>query len=1134
KLPSEAMAEAELTTEPPPATLDWRDKDGGDWTTSIKNQGQCGSCWAFGSIGAMESQINIAANEPTIDMDLSEQYLLSCSGGSCNGWSLEGTLDFLRDTGTTDEAAFPYKADDKIPCGTATPFIEGRKWKLDNWGWVSLGTPTPDEIKAYLQERPLVTGFNVYEDFLYYSGGIYKHVTGKLLGGHAVSMVGWNDAEQYWICKNSWGTDWGENGWFRIEWGQGNIEYSALYSNFELTKRAISGDAAGTERDFFNPGHDVYVKALGLSENTTYNVWVQPDPVTEGNTLNPAADPSGIQETITTDTNGNLLPKLIWSIPADAIASSQNLDIILDKAGTGEGTFNQTDDAIDAAPAPGIKFVPFLDSYSDPAHNTFCDNFNDYNTEHTVYIHGFGFTPNYNYKVAYYDGSGTLKATEAVSSNSSGAISSQHEFIPGRDIAGKWLAIVCDGNQLPPNIFDQWPGTLMLRRFNVEQSAISITTITNIHSWINTPYVEGYTVPRVEVNLVLKDSSGNIKAIAITKSDDDGWFKAYFEDSYGHDIPIVAGDTVEVTPQGGTTSSVNVVALTAMVDVATNTVSGTAPAESTIGVQVCRDKCSYQEVIASSSGNYTVVFPDISREDSIRVSYYHPDGHIIFIQLYAPIVKIRVNSNYVTGITTPNVDVSLVLRDSSGNIKANATYHSSYDGYFYAYFRDGSGNDVPMGAGDTVEVTPDAGEVIFIDVVGLTGEVDVDADTVFGTAPPNSTIEVMVSNAPRPAPAPAPVAVPAPTPTPTPAPYGGGGGSGGGCWHEVTVDSSGNYTTDFSDEIDIRRGNRVEVHYINPDEHVVFIEFYTPIVRVEVNSNYIRGYTTPNVDVSLVLRDSSGDIKANATYHSWYDGYFYTYFRDSNDNNINILSGDTVEVTPPGGNTVSVKPLLTIQADINANTVFGTAPPNSSITVFACGDKPALISVSPEPVPPPPAPAPMYCYARTVTTDSQGNYLTNFSKEINITADSKINAWYYDTNDNYVYIYWEPSLVNLYIQPSKKTLSANETFTLTIKVEAGSQPVAGIQAFINFDPYFLAVQDSDNVTPGIQITPGTSLPNQLLNSANNTTGIIDYVAGIALTDPSGPCPSGSFTLATITLKALAETEDTTAIRFYGA
>jgi uncharacterized repeat protein (TIGR01451 family) len=213
------------TTQAYPDAFDWRD-NGGDWTTPIRDQGACGSCWAFGSLCSMESYINIQKDDPTADIDLSEQYLLSCSAGDCDGWYEDAVLDYLRDTGTVDEACFPYQADDTIPCSNACADADCRTWQITDWDWVP---PSTSEIQGHLLDAPIVTQMTVYEDFHYYTEGIYEHVWGNLSGYHLVNMVGYNDTENYWICKNSWNTTWGENGWFRIRYGECEIETGNAY-----------------------------------------------------------------------------------------------------------------------------------------------------------------------------------------------------------------------------------------------------------------------------------------------------------------------------------------------------------------------------------------------------------------------------------------------------------------------------------------------------------------------------------------------------------------------------------------------------------------------------------------------------------------------------------------------------------------------------------------------------------------------------------------------------------------------------------------------------------------------------------------------------------------------------------------
>ena len=374
KLPPEGLQPAPAEEEKKmelfgqyPTAFDWRN-NGGDWTTSIKNQRKpksCGSCWAFGSVAAFEAQIDIVANESTVDTNLSEQYMLSCSAGDCDGYTLPGTMDFLRDTGTCDEACFSYQADDTIPCGDACPYCEGRMWKLASWGYIS---PNATAVKEKIQQAPVVAGMRVYGDFAVYTVGVYEHTYGSYIGNHLIAIVGWSDTEQCWICKNSWGTDWGEDtygvtgekGWFRIKYGEcdlaTNLSNFQAYATFDLPKKVISCDSGGTEKDSFVPGDKAYIKALGLSPSTNYTVWIQVNPVNESDSLVLGEDPSPSQENVTTDANGNNLSSvLIWSIPSEAPATCTEYDIVLDNQDAGTvGTYNAADDAIDSATVAGI------------------------------------------------------------------------------------------------------------------------------------------------------------------------------------------------------------------------------------------------------------------------------------------------------------------------------------------------------------------------------------------------------------------------------------------------------------------------------------------------------------------------------------------------------------------------------------------------------------------------------------------------------------------------------------------------------------------------------------------------------------------------------------------------------------
>ncbi len=204
--------------------LDWRDVDGHSYVTGVRDQGQCGSCWAFGALAAMESRIKIAADDPDEELDLSEQYLVSCSPGGCSGYTLDGTANFLVSNGTIVESCMPYEADDGIPCSERCEDYVYKIRRLTHWNYTS----GVNNIKAALQNGPVYVGFEVYEDFYDYRGGVYEHVYGEFLGRHAVAIIGYDDDSSAWICKNSWGSGWGENGYFKIRYGQCSIDRYAL------------------------------------------------------------------------------------------------------------------------------------------------------------------------------------------------------------------------------------------------------------------------------------------------------------------------------------------------------------------------------------------------------------------------------------------------------------------------------------------------------------------------------------------------------------------------------------------------------------------------------------------------------------------------------------------------------------------------------------------------------------------------------------------------------------------------------------------------------------------------------------------------------------------------------------------
>ena len=223
-----------------PPSWDWRHAtyEGitGDWTTRVKSQGNCGSCWDFAAMGALESIINIRAHDPNLDMDLSEQYLLSCppNSGGCSGWNAYWAYAYIYlNGGIIPESCFPYRASDVIPCSDKCN--DWREKLLPISGYGSIRNPDREYLKQMIVNfGPVVAEMTVYDDFKRYSYGVYEHPGDEPTSdiNHQVVIVGYDDSQQCWICKNSWGITWGEEGWFRIAYGDCQIEHYIVYANF--------------------------------------------------------------------------------------------------------------------------------------------------------------------------------------------------------------------------------------------------------------------------------------------------------------------------------------------------------------------------------------------------------------------------------------------------------------------------------------------------------------------------------------------------------------------------------------------------------------------------------------------------------------------------------------------------------------------------------------------------------------------------------------------------------------------------------------------------------------------------------------------------------------------------------------
>ena len=217
-----------------PEHFDWRDKDGQDWTTPVKNQGGCGSCWAFSAVGAVEPEYNIAYGNPDLDLDLSEQYLVSscCSYcGDCGGGWHSTALSFIRDNGITDEACYEYQGTNSA-CSERCADWSDRLYTIDERGYVP---SNKEAIKQYLVDTGPVAVAMGYGGAYggHWDGDIYR-CTRDVGANHAVVIVGYDESDDYWIVRNSWGPGWNGDGHFQVGCGECSIENSVYYTGLTV------------------------------------------------------------------------------------------------------------------------------------------------------------------------------------------------------------------------------------------------------------------------------------------------------------------------------------------------------------------------------------------------------------------------------------------------------------------------------------------------------------------------------------------------------------------------------------------------------------------------------------------------------------------------------------------------------------------------------------------------------------------------------------------------------------------------------------------------------------------------------------------------------------------------------------
>ncbi|XP_072371602.1 cathepsin B-like [Scyliorhinus torazame] len=214
----------------------------------IRDQGSCGSCWAFGAVEAMSDRICIQS-QGKVNVEISAEDLLSCCkadcGNGCDGGYPAGAWEFWTNHGLVSGGLYhshigcrPYsippcehhvngsrpecsgeietpRCSRRCEAGYTPTYSQDKHYGITSY---SVGSDVTEIMTEIYKNGPVEAALEVFKDFLLYKSGVYQHKTGESVGGHAIKILGWGeeDGTLYWLVANSWNTDWGDNGFFKI------------------------------------------------------------------------------------------------------------------------------------------------------------------------------------------------------------------------------------------------------------------------------------------------------------------------------------------------------------------------------------------------------------------------------------------------------------------------------------------------------------------------------------------------------------------------------------------------------------------------------------------------------------------------------------------------------------------------------------------------------------------------------------------------------------------------------------------------------------------------------------------------------------------------------------------------------
>jgi cathepsin C len=265
--PEEAKAAKADAGASLPEELSWRNVNGTSWVDPVSDQGECGSCYAVSSNNMMTARHRVAAGNPHLE-SFATTFSLYCAdvNQGCNGGYPFLSSMWAKDVGlVTTSCAGKYHVDTNMKCPSFLERAEkkqaldkcmaGQEAAVKSFGYIGgyYGACTEEGMMRALQDGPITVALEPAMDFMYYKSGVYSSVKSKKITppspewykvDHAVLVVGYGvdktgpEPKKYWLVQNSWGKDWGEDGYIRVAKGENEsgIEFQAIEAKVVASK----------------------------------------------------------------------------------------------------------------------------------------------------------------------------------------------------------------------------------------------------------------------------------------------------------------------------------------------------------------------------------------------------------------------------------------------------------------------------------------------------------------------------------------------------------------------------------------------------------------------------------------------------------------------------------------------------------------------------------------------------------------------------------------------------------------------------------------------------------------------------------------------------------------------------------